>query len=86
MDEFNTPNAILGICHQREALRLIRERVMMLVRAYNSLVDDLTGISSLYADHLRSLEKRLYPGFTKLTWSSRPLVIDRFVQVSRKLS
>jgi dynein heavy chain len=81
-DEFATPNVILGICHQREVLRLVRERVMILVRAYNELIDDLSGISELYTDYLKRLEKKIYPGFTKVMWSTRQIVIERYVQVS----
>lgn len=82
IDEFTAPNVILGICHQREVLRLIQERVMVLVRAYNELIDDLTGVSELYSDHLRCLEKKLYPGFSKLMWSTRHVIIERYIQVS----
>lgn len=81
IEEFATPNVILSICHQREVLRLVRERVMMLVRAYNSLIRDLEGIVELYSEHLKRLEKRIYPGVTKVLWSSRQIVIDKFVQV-----
>ena len=81
MEEFTTPNIILGICHQREMLRLVRERVMKLVRSYNSLIGDMCGISNLFSDHLRYLEKRIKPGFSKITWTTHQRVIDRFVQV-----
>ena len=81
-DEFAVPNDLLGLCHQREVLRVVRERVMMLVRAFNDLLGDASGISQLYSDHLRQLEKKLYPGFTKLLWSTRPSIIERFVQVN----
>ncbi len=81
-DEFTTPNVILGIFHQREVLRLVRERVMLLIRTYNELIEDMAGISELYSDHLKRLEKKMYPGFTKLMWSTRQVVIERFVQVS----
>jgi len=79
-EEFITPNEVLGICHQREVLRITFERVMMLVRAYNDFLHDLKGTSTLYLDHLKLLEKKLRPGFVKIMWSSRPAVIDKFVQ------
>jgi len=81
-EEFVTPNEVLGICHQREVLRVVRERVMILVRAYNEFLQNLSGTSMLYLDHLKVLEKKLRPGFTKILWSTRPIVIDKFVQVS----
>ena len=53
----------------------------MLVRAYNDFLHDLKGTSNLYLDHLKLLEKKLRPGFVKILWSSRPVVIDKFVQI-----
>ena len=85
IDEFTTPNVLLGICHQREVLRVVRERVMILVRAYNELIADLSGISELYSDHLKRLEKKLYPCFSKLMWSTRQIIIERYVHVSANI-
>lgn len=81
-DDFNVPSSILGICHQREGLRLLRERVMILVRAFNNLLEDLEGIHGLYTDCLKRLEKKLRPGFAKLTWCTRQVIIEKFVQNS----
>ena len=84
VDEFTAPNEILGLCHQREVLRVARERVIMLARTFNDLLEDVTGLSQLYSEHIRHLEKKMYPGFTKLLWSTRPVVIERFVQVTKR--
>ena len=81
-ENFVAPNAILGICHQREILRVVRQKVMMLVRTFNGFLEDIDGKYALYSDHIRKLEKKIQPAFSKLTWSSRPVVIERFVQVS----
>lgn len=81
-DTFVTPNQILGICHQREVLRVVRERVMMLVRAHNDFQEDLKGTSMLYLDYFKILEKKLRPGLVKIRWSIRPHVIDRFVHTA----
>ena len=85
-ENFVAPNAILGICHRREILRVLREKVMMLVRTFNDFLEDIDGNHGLYSDHIRKLEKKIQPAFSKLTWSSRPVVIERFVQVSVYLS
>ena len=58
-DNFTVPSSILGICHQRKTLRLLREQVMVLVRAFNALLDDLQGLHGLYGDCLKKLEKKL---------------------------
>ena len=54
---------------------------MMLVRAYNDFLHDLKGTSNLYLDHLKLLEKKLRPGFVKIMWSTKPVVIEKFVQI-----
>ncbi len=79
-DKFVAPNEILGVYHQREVLRVLREKVMILVRAYTDYQHGLKGTSMLYLDHLKILEKKLRPGLFKIRWSTRPNVIDRFVQ------
>jgi|AntRauTorckE5430_2_1112549.scaffolds.fasta_scaffold00606_4 hypothetical protein len=82
-EDFATPNEILGICHQREILRIKQERVMMIVRAYNDLLHDLKGTSMLFLDDLKFLDKKLRPGFIKIMWSTRSVVIEKFVQVRK---
>ena len=81
-DDFVTPNEILGILHQRDVLRICRGRTMVLVRAHNDFIQDLEGTSNLYLDYVRVLRKKLRPGFKKILWSTRPVIIDKFVQVS----
>lgn len=81
-EEYEIPNVILAMCHQREMLRVVRERVIMLVRDFNSLIEELTETNNLYADHLKYLERKMNPGFTRLLWSCRPAVIERYVQAS----
>ena len=84
-EEFVTPNEVLGIFHQREVLRIVRGRVMVFVSAYNAFIGHLKGTSMLYLDHLKILDKKLRPGFKKIPWSIRPVVIDKFVQVSTRI-
>jgi dynein heavy chain len=84
-EEFVTPNEVLGILHQREVLRVVRDRVMVLVSAYNTFTKHLKGTSKLYMDHLKILDKKLHPGLKKIPWSMRPIVIDKFVQVSLRI-
>ena len=84
-EEFVTPNEVLGILHQREVLRVVRDRVMVLVSAYNTFTKNLKGTSKLYLDHLKILDKKLHPGLKKIPWSMRPIVIDKFVQVSPRI-
>ncbi|CAM9228493.1 unnamed protein product, partial [Choristocarpus tenellus] len=63
------------ICNQREKLRAQREHIMLVVRAYNSILDELMPSErKLFADNIRRLDKRILQGMTKLTWSSKGIV------------
>ena len=70
--EFSIPYVAHDICNQREKLRVMREHVMLVVRAYNGILADLSmDERRLFADHIRRLDKRINQGLTKLTWASR---------------
>jgi dynein heavy chain len=70
--EFSIPYVAHDICNQREKLRVMREHVMLVVRAYNDILADLTMEERrLFSDHIRRLDKRINQGLTKLTWASR---------------
>jgi len=82
IEECITPNAVLAMCNQRETLRILQERVAMLVRAFNNLIGDLSKTHKLYTDHLKLLDKKMHAGFDRLLWSSRPALIEKYVQTS----
>ena len=70
--EFIIPYVAHDICNQREKLRVMREHVMLVVRAYNDILSDLnTEERRLFTDHIRRLDKRINQGLSKLTWASR---------------
>ena len=63
-----------------QVMRIARERVMTVVRAYNDIVRDLgTDERHLFIDHLRRLDRRIAPGMIKLTWTSKN-VVEMFVK------
>eukprot|EP00752_Nemacystus_decipiens_P009956 g8879.t1 len=73
--EFSVPYAAHDICNQREKLREQREHVMLVVRAYNSILDELDPSErKLFSDNIRRLDKRIHQGMTKLTWSTKGIV------------
>ncbi|MEO0455852.1 MAG: hypothetical protein AAF152_04615, partial [Cyanobacteria bacterium P01_A01_bin.114] len=76
--EFAIPYIAHDMCNQREKLRVMREHVMLVVRAYNSIFDDLTH-ERLFTDHIRKLDKRINQGLGKLTWASKG-VVEHFVR------
>ena len=75
--EYPIPYVAHDICNQREKLRIVREHVMLVVRAYNDILSDLsqeagqTDERRLFTDQIRRLDKRINQGLSKLTWSSR---------------
>lgn len=78
--EFNIPYMAHDICNKKELLRVMRENVMLVVRAYNDLIRDVNAEEKrLFLDHIRRLDRRIAPGFTKLNWQNRNL-IDIFVR------
>lgn len=70
--EYSIPYAAHDICNKRENLRVMREHVMLVVLAYNDIVRVISPDEKrLFADLLRRLDRRIAPGFTKLTWQSK---------------
>ena len=78
--EFVIPYVAHDICNQREKLRVMREHVMLVVRAYNDILSDLSVEERrLFNDHIRRLDKRINQGLVKLTWVTRG-VIEYYVK------
>jgi dynein heavy chain len=76
---YELPSVILGLFHQMESIKLSRERVMTLVRTYNQGFASLTGKKHIYREQWKIVDKRLSPAFTKLFFSARLPLIDKFV-------
>jgi dynein heavy chain len=70
------------LLQKKEALRILRENVMLIVRDYNNIKmtisDDQT---KLFAEHLQYLENQIAPGIKKFNWGSNA---EFFVQSTRK--
>jgi dynein heavy chain, axonemal len=78
--EFTIPYIAHDICNKKENLRIMRENVMLLVRAYNDIVHDISADERrLFIDHIRRLDRKITPGLNKITWQSRNL-IDIYVR------
>ncbi len=64
---------------KREQLRILRENVILVMRDYNHIISNLQPRErALFRERIRSLDKKLQPGFTKLTWESDG-VLEYFV-------
>ena len=73
--EFSIPYMAHDICTKREQLRIMREQVMFIVRAYNDIIKDMNSEEKrLFLDHMRKLDRRIGQGLTKLTWQSKNLI------------
>lgn len=73
--EFSIPYVAHDICNQREKMRVMREHVMRVVRAYNAMMYDLSPVERrLFFEHVRKLDKRITQGLSKLTWATKGVV------------
>ena len=76
---FEIPHYSREIYMKREQLRILRENVMLVMRDYNHIISNLQSRErALFRERIRSLDKKLQPGFTKLTWESDG-VLEYFV-------
>ncbi|XP_069776188.1 dynein axonemal heavy chain 2 isoform X2 [Narcine bancroftii] len=71
---FEIPHYVMEIYQRREELRKLRESVLLVVRDYNSILDELTKEQrNLFKDRIKFLDKKISPGLSKLQWASRTL-------------
>lgn len=80
---FEVPHYAHGIYSKCEALRILRENVLLIVRDYNRIIASLQPKEQvLFKERIRSLDKKIRPGMTKLTWAAEE-VLDYFVNDCR---
>lgn len=81
--KFEIPDIYHSISHKRADLLYVNAQIMLVVRAYSEIFTKLSNDEcTLFADHLRGLDKQIRPGLSKLTWSTRTNIVDKFVHVS----
>ena len=69
---FEVPHYATEIYQQCEELRVLRENVLLIVRDYNRIVSSLQPKErALFKERIKSLDKKIRPGMTKLTWASQ---------------
>ena len=75
------PHVVNRFALKREALRVLRENVMVVVREYNNIIHLIRpDEKSLFKQHLEELDSTIKHGITKLNWNSK---ITIFVVNSR---
>ncbi|XP_075910842.1 dynein axonemal heavy chain 2-like [Petromyzon marinus] len=71
---FEVPHYATDVYSRCDELRALRENVLLVVRDYNRIVNSLTPEERpLFRDRIRSLDKRLHVGLSKLHWSSHEI-------------
>ncbi|KAM4675882.1 dynein axonemal heavy chain 2 [Discoglossus pictus] len=69
---FEIPHYVVEIYQRSEDLRNLRENVLLVVRAYNRIIEALSPEErGLFRERIRFLDKKIQPGLTKLHWSSK---------------
>lgn len=72
---FEVPHYATAVYQQCEDLRVLRENVLLIVRDYNRVLDSLRPNERvLFRERIRSLDQRIRPGMTKLTWASKDIL------------
>lgn len=76
---FEMPHYAMEVYSKCEHLRILRENVMLVVRDYNHIITSLQPKErALFRERIRSLDKKIKPGFSKLTWVSEG-VLDFYI-------
>ncbi|XP_045920170.1 dynein axonemal heavy chain 2 isoform X2 [Micropterus dolomieu] len=70
--KFEIPQCVSDIYQDREDLRGLRERSLLLIRDYNRIIGVLSPDEvGLFRERIRFLDKKIQPGLTKLLWLSK---------------
>ena len=79
--KFVIPYVAHDISNQQDKLQLVRQHVLQVVREYNAILESLgKDERKLFQEHIRRLDRRISPGFSKLNWTARD-VTDWYVVV-----
>ncbi|KAF1380471.1 hypothetical protein PFLUV_G00164080 [Perca fluviatilis] len=70
--KFEIPSCVSDIYQDREDLRGLRERALLLIRDYNRIIGMLSPDEfDLFRERIRFMDKKIQPGLTKLLWFSK---------------
>jgi dynein heavy chain len=76
------PHNVSRLLQRKDALRVLRENVMLIVRDYNSIIHTVSDEErSLFKEHLDMLDRTIDPGIRRHSWGS---TADNFVYACRK--
>ena len=81
---FEIPYTAMDVAAGRERFRCLRENVSLVVREYNGILDKLQPQERrLFTERLHYLDRKVYPGLTKLTWATKGMT-DVFIKDIRR--
>ncbi|XP_040887758.1 dynein heavy chain 2, axonemal [Toxotes jaculatrix] len=70
--KFEIPQCVSDIYQDREDLRGLRERALLLIRNYNRIIGMLSPDElGLFRERIHFMDKKIQPGLTKLLWLSK---------------
>ncbi|XP_047429543.1 dynein axonemal heavy chain 2 [Mugil cephalus] len=89
--KFEIPQCVSDIYQDREDLRGLRERVLLLIRDYNRIIDVLSEDElGLFRERITFIDRKIQPGLTKLQWlskgTSNVFIRDCLLHVDKVLS
>ena len=68
---FEIPHWVVDVYKQKALLRVLRERVLLVVRDYNRIISSLSNEErALFRERIKVLDKKIYPAMTKQNWKS----------------
>jgi dynein heavy chain len=69
---FEIPHYASDVYTRREELRVLRENVLLVARDYNRILAMLSQEErGLFQERIKTLDKKIHPGLSKLTWASK---------------
>ncbi|KAJ0006370.1 hypothetical protein NQD34_013643, partial [Periophthalmus magnuspinnatus] len=70
--KFEIPQSVSDIYRDKADYRSLKERVLLLIRCYNSIIGMLSPIErELFRDRIDFLDRKFQPGLSKHTWLSK---------------
>ncbi|CAN9505279.1 unnamed protein product [Ophioblennius macclurei] len=67
--KFDIPTCAIDIYEMKDDLKILRERVLLLVKDYNGIIDALSAEElGLFREKIRLLDRKILPGVTKFQW------------------
>lgn len=82
--EMEIPSYCSDVFSKREEILMTRENVLTVVQDYNRIIGSLSYEErGLFKERIKNLDKRIQPGFNKLTWT-KAQAAEEFITTCRR--